>query len=116
MVLFGAWYFSDVVAELATEFGWTVIGRVDPEPPSRTRTLWEVPKGVACFVAIGDNKQREYVTSQLELHSRRIVSMVHASAVVSRSAIISAGSFIGDTQSSEQAAAWARVSSSMPAP
>ena len=35
LVILGAWYFSDVVAELAAEQGWNLLGRVDPGLPVR---------------------------------------------------------------------------------
>jgi len=96
LVIFGAWYFSDVVAELAIEQGWNVVGRIDPEPPDHIDTLEAIPNDASCFVAIGDNSIRRYVTERLESFSRKIISLMHVTASISPSATIGAGSYIGE--------------------
>ena len=96
LVIFGAWFFSDVIEELAMELDWNVVGRIDPEPPMHVNVLKHIPKDATCFVAIGDNQQRQYVNQQLHAHSRKIISLIHPSASVSKSAVVGAGSYIGE--------------------
>jgi len=96
LVIYGAWYFGDVAAELAAELGWNVLGRIDPEPPAHLQPLDCFPSGAVCFVAIGDNSRRHYVTERLESNSRRFISLFHPTASISPSARIGVGSYIGE--------------------
>lgn len=99
LVIFGAWFLSDVIEELAEETGWNVLGRVDPEPPPHIQSLEKLPDNIVCIVAIGDNQQREYVTKQLNSRCRNIVSLIHPTAIISRSAHTGTGSYIGENAS-----------------
>lgn len=96
LVIYGAWYFSDVVAELAVEQGWNVVGRIDPQPPTHINALDHFPDGSVSFVAIGDNMLRRHVTEQLEARSRNIISLIHPTATISPSSVIGAGSYISE--------------------
>lgn len=96
LVIFGAWYFSDVVAELAITLGWEVCGRIDPDPPPGITSLDQVPESASCYVAIGDNAQRKLVFRQLERHGRNLVSLLHPSAQISPSGHLGRGAFIAE--------------------
>ena len=99
LVIFGAWYFSDVIEELAEMLGWEVLGRVDPDPPKHRHTLKELPEHASCFVAIGDNGQRQYVSGKLLAQSRELTVLVHPSASVSPGVDLRAGTYIGENVS-----------------
>lgn len=96
LVIFGAWYFSRVVAEAAQASGWTVLGCVDPDPPPDVVTLTEVPDSTAVFVAIGDNGVRESVAQALRDHGRQFATVAHPAASVSPSAQLGDGCYIAE--------------------
>lgn len=97
LVLFGGWYLADVYEELAISLGWRVLGKVDPQPRDNASRLQHVPSAAYCFVAIGDNSLREFVSQELQRHGRKLATLIHPSAVVSSSATIGAGSYIGES-------------------
>ena len=47
LVIFGAWYFADVVEKLDLMLGWEICGCIDPEPPRDINSLKQVPESVA---------------------------------------------------------------------
>jgi len=96
LVVFGAWYISHAVAEAAELSGWAVAGFVDPEPPERFATLRSVPDDVAVIAAIGNNRLRAMVCGRLIECGRRLVSIVHPSAIVSRSASVGPGCYLAE--------------------
>jgi sugar O-acyltransferase (sialic acid O-acetyltransferase NeuD family) len=96
LVIFGAWYLSQAIAEAAELSGWRVAGYVDPQPPDHVATLREFPQRATVIVAIGDSSLRARVCSSLIKHRRALATIVHPSAVVSRSATISPGSYFGE--------------------
>lgn len=96
LAIFGAWYFSRVIAEAADLSGWAIAGFIDPEPPAGTATLDRVPDGAAAIVAIGDNALRALVTDRLIEAGRRLATVVHPSAVISPSATVGPGCYLGE--------------------
>lgn len=96
LVIYGAWYFSRVVAEAAEASGWHVLGCVDPDPPEGVATLAEIPPGAHVFVAIGDNRVREAVASSLRDQGRSFATIVHPLASVSPSAVLGEGCYVAE--------------------
>ena len=99
LIIFGAWYFSDVIEELALLLGWNVLGRIDPDPPSHQKTLQSVSDDAFCFVSIGDNEQRRLVSEKLLAHGRELAHLIHPTASVSPSVNIGSGVYIGENVS-----------------
>jgi sugar O-acyltransferase (sialic acid O-acetyltransferase NeuD family) len=96
LVIFGSWYLADVIEELATSIGWNVVGRIDPDPPDHIQSLSEVPPRSPVFVAIGNRDTRNFVSDQLRNSGRHIVTIIHPSAIVSPSANVGYGCYIGE--------------------
>jgi sugar O-acyltransferase (sialic acid O-acetyltransferase NeuD family) len=96
LVIFGGWFFSRVVAETAELLGWTVAGFVDPDPPEWISALSHVPDNTRAIVAIGNNTQRSLVQGKVLEHGRSLVSIVHPTASVSRSATLDAGCYLAE--------------------
>lgn len=96
LVIYGAWYYSKVVAEAAELSGWDVEGFVDPDPPPGTETLTHIPAGSSVFVAIGDNSLRAFVYAKLQKDGRNLVSILHPTAVVSPSASLGEGCYLAE--------------------
>ncbi len=96
LVIFGAWYFSRVVAEVAEATGWKVLGYVDPEPPENVTGLKTLPDEAAVFVGLGDNSLRDVISSLLVKRGRNIATIVHPNACISPSSTIGPGSFIAE--------------------
>ena len=96
LVIFGAWYFADVIESLACDLGWEVLGRVDPNPPREIVSLVEIGGSPDCFVAIGDNSTRRYVSEKLIKNGRNLVSILEPTAVVNKDSSIGSGSYIGE--------------------
>ena len=80
LVIYGAWYFGNVIKEAAEATGWQVLGHVDPDPPDGVTTVEAIPPGASVFVAIGDNKIRAEVTETLLQHGRSLPCIAHPSA------------------------------------
>jgi sugar O-acyltransferase (sialic acid O-acetyltransferase NeuD family) len=76
--------------------GWRVIGFVDPDPPDHVTTLKDVPPETAVFAAIGDNLLRACVCTKLIERRRSLATIIHPSALVSRSASVGPGSYLGE--------------------
>jgi len=96
LVIFGGWFFGRVVAETAELLGWTVVGFVDPDPPAWITALTHVPDNASAIVAIGNNPQRALVHSKVLQCGRSLVSIVHPTACVSRSATLDAGCYLAE--------------------
>ncbi len=96
LVIYGAWYFSQVIAEAARACGWSLAGFVDPDPPKGTDTLDSFPANAHAIVAIGSNEIRAYVFGKLIEHRRNIATIVHPVAHVSPSARIGNGCYIAE--------------------
>jgi len=96
LVIFGGWFFGRVVAETAELIGWTVAGFVDPDPPEWISALSRVPDNACAIVAIGNNTQRALVQGKVLERGRSLVSIVHPTASVSRSATLNAGCYLAE--------------------
>jgi sugar O-acyltransferase (sialic acid O-acetyltransferase NeuD family) len=96
LVIFGGWFFGRVVAETAELLGWTIAGFVDPDPPEWVTALRHVPDNACAIVAIGNNSQRALVQSKVVKHGRTLVSIVHPTASLSRSATLDAGCYLAE--------------------
>jgi len=96
LVIYGAWYFGNVIKEAAEAAGWQVLGHVDPDPPDGVTTIESIPQGAAVFVAIGDNKIRAEVTGTLLQHGRSLARIAHPSACISPSAQLGPGSYVAE--------------------
>ncbi len=96
LVIYGAWYFGQVVQETARSAGWHVLGLVDPSPPEHVRTLQALPADAAVIVAVGDNDVRAQIYERLKAAGRNFASVIHPQAVISPSASIGSGVFIAE--------------------
>jgi UDP-N-acetylbacillosamine N-acetyltransferase len=96
LVIYGAWHYGRVVAETARLCGWTVAGFIDPNPPAGVNTLTEFPVHAKTIVAIGDNQLRAHVHRKLVEKSRKLVSVLHPTALVSPSATVEDGCFLAE--------------------
>jgi UDP-perosamine 4-acetyltransferase len=96
LVIYGGWFFGRVVAETAELVGWTVAGFVDPDPPEWVTALSCVPDNTFAIVAIGNNTQRAFVQGKVLERGRSLVSIVHPTASVSRSATLNAGCYLAE--------------------
>jgi sugar O-acyltransferase (sialic acid O-acetyltransferase NeuD family) len=96
LVIFGAWFYSRVVAESAVMAGWSLKGFVDPTPPESAATLDHMPDDASVIIAIGDNNLRSKVYARLVEHGRNLVSICHPSACVSPSAVIGPGCYLAE--------------------
>lgn len=96
LIIFGGWFFGRVVAETAELLGWSVMGFVEPEPPAHLSPLRELPVDAAAIVAIGNNALRQAVHQELARRGRRIVTIVHPTAAIAKSAILGDGCYIAE--------------------
>ena len=96
LVIFGAWHFSQVVTEAAELNGWRVVGYVDPDPPEYVTTMRKIPEDMTVIVSVGENSLRARVFGKLMERRRKLTALVHPSAVVSRTASIGLGSYVGE--------------------
>lgn len=102
LYVYGAGGHGLVVAEAAEAAGWEVLAIIDTQPPAslvgRWRVLDAVPQGAAgkgVIVAIGDNMARRRVGADLAGEGLKLVNIVHPSAVVSTTALLGRGIYIG---------------------
>lgn len=96
LVVYGAWYFGQVVQEAASITGWRVLGHIDPTPPDSIDTLNAFPENAAVIVAVGDNDLRAAIQARLVAAGRELATVIHPQAVISPSAQIGAGVFIAE--------------------
>lgn len=101
LIVFGAGGHGVVVAEAAERAGYNVIGFID-DNPDHTKAINRWPfldidaiKDAPVIVAIGRNDVRAAKWAELQQLGARFVAVVHPSAVVSRSAQIGRGVFVG---------------------
>ena len=96
LVIYGAWYFGQVVQEAARAAGWHVLGLVDPSPPENVKTLTSLPADAAVIVAVGDNDVRAQMHERLKAAGRNFATVIHPQAVISPSATIGSGVFVAE--------------------
>ena len=65
-------------------------------PPAGGEALGEVPADSQCFVAIGDAKLRAFVGERLREEGRTLATLAHPSAIVSPSASVGPGCYLGE--------------------
>ena len=101
LMIFGAGGHGRVVADAAVAAGYEVLGFLDDDPHARIGPPWRMldeasaPTDVAVHVAIGNNEQRRAVTDRRVVRGCAIPAVIHPSAVVSPTARIGDGVFIG---------------------
>jgi sugar O-acyltransferase (sialic acid O-acetyltransferase NeuD family) len=101
LVIYGAGGHGLVVAESASLAGFRVLGFVDSDPAKQNTTLgrWPVldsaPDNAPCIVAVGNNAARHRLILQLLESGHTLASVIHPSAVVSPTAQIGDGVFVG---------------------
>ena len=104
IILIGAGRFAEDVADVAADAGFEVIGAIeglDPEradPERRPPIVWvgdqaTFEPGVGVVPAISTPRRRPLV-ERLEAEGRRLVTVVHPSAVVARSAVLAPGCLV----------------------
>ena len=96
VVLYGAWYVGDVVAELVQLLGLPLAGFVDPQPAPWNTSLHRVLDDAVVHVSIGDPGVRANVSARLREHHRHFVSLFHPTAVVSPSAKMGDGIYLAE--------------------
>ncbi|WP_432800061.1 acetyltransferase [Poriferisphaera sp. WC338] len=102
LLVYGAGGHGHVVAEAATASGFKVLGFIDDQAkPGETGNLplfqCDDPRiaDAAIIVAIGHNMARRRLLEDLKSSGREIVSVIHPTAHVAESAVVSDGAFIG---------------------
>jgi len=103
LVIYGAGDQGLVVAEAAEASGFTITGFVDDYRDAETVVGWwqvldlneAAAEANAWIVGIGDNHDRQRLHDQLVRASRALTSVIHPTAWVSLSAIVSDGVFVG---------------------
>ncbi|MEO1236855.1 MAG: acetyltransferase [Planctomycetota bacterium] len=104
LVVYGAGDHGRVVADAAAAAGLTVLGYLDdadrPADAGVTRDLWlehDDPRlGSAAFIpAVGDNAARLRLLKRLDEAGRALATVVHPGALVSPSATIGRGVYVG---------------------
>ncbi len=104
LLVLGAGGHGLVVAEGARSAGWNVLGfRDDLKEPGTRVGDWEVigslrvsiPPHVAVIVGIGDNRTRERISTEMAERGTPLATVIHPSAIISPSAHIGDGVFVG---------------------
>lgn len=104
LVIYGGGGHGLVVAEAAEAAGHHVLGLLDDAMPAAAAgdLAWPLLRhddpqlvGAAFIVGVGDNLARRRLTQDLRYAGRTLTSVVHPSAVVSRSATLAEGVFVG---------------------
>lgn len=103
LVIYGAGGHGLVVADAAVASGWQVIGFIDDNAgPGATlagrpmwRTTTDTPRHASVIVAVGDCTARQRLIEKLRAGGHALASILHPSAVVSPSAQLGAGVFVG---------------------
>jgi len=95
--VYGAGGHSKVVADILRSCGYTLAGWIDDNPAAAVYT-WETFRqahpGGAIALGIGNNRAREKILAKVSEAGYTLPPLIHPSAVVSPSAIISEGSVI----------------------
>jgi sugar O-acyltransferase (sialic acid O-acetyltransferase NeuD family) len=108
LLVLGAGGHGKVVADVARSAGWTLAGFLDDASQLDGTWIWnaevfslarlrnEAPGLLSAAVAlgIGDNRTRERAHARLLAAGLRIVSVVHASAVVAPTAVLGEGTVV----------------------
>jgi sugar O-acyltransferase (sialic acid O-acetyltransferase NeuD family) len=104
LIIYGGGGHGLVVAEAAAHNGWKIAGFVDDNLPAKHHIgCWSVIDkpddfgniSAMIIVAIGDNETRAKVVDQLRAAGAILASVVHPSAIISPSAVIEGGVFVG---------------------
>ena len=96
ILIYDAWYMSEVITEIMELNDRIVVGYVDPQPPENQQTLNYFPENSDVLLAIGDNSIREYIARNLTTNSRTPESAIHPTAILSNSASIGDYAFLGE--------------------
>jgi len=101
LLIYGAGDHGMVVAEAAST-RWTVAAFVDEYPKSTSifgmpvmTSIEAAPDALSIIVAIGHNMARRRIFADLCGYGRRMVNVIHPTAVVSPSALLGLGIYIG---------------------
>ena len=105
LAILGASGHGKVVADLAEQFGFTVIFYDDAYPNITKLEHWSINgtfsdllglafKGISAVVAIGNNSIREQKINILQLNGFELPILIHPTAVVSKYARIAPGSVV----------------------
>ncbi|MHB1156951.1 MAG: acetyltransferase [Phycisphaerales bacterium] len=100
LIVYGAGGHGLVVAEAAAAQGWVVPGyRDDRLRPGTRIAAWTVmdhfDDDAHWIVAIGDNAIRRRLLDELQAAGRKLATVIHPTAVVSPSAILDEGVYVG---------------------
>ena len=102
ILIYGAGGHGQVVAEAAAAAGFTVLGFIDDQAKPGDTTglpLFNVDDPriaeVPVILGIGDNMARRRLMEDLKASGREIATVVHPSAYVAESAVLSEGAFVG---------------------
>jgi len=101
--IIGAGGHGIVVAEIAELLGYQVVGFIDDNPALTGNLILgmrvlggseTLPAGAQVALGIGDNAARTNLLRAAEIHDWRLPVLIHPSAVVSRSAVLGAGTVV----------------------
>lgn len=102
LVIYGAGGHGRVVADAAHAAGLHILGFVDDAPDSPLPLRWPMLENdphqlseAHWIVGIGDNRTREQIGRRLSAEARPLASVIHPRAIVSASAKLGQGVFIG---------------------
>lgn len=102
LIVFGAGGHGRVVADAADAAGFEVLGFLDDDPNARLDPPWRIidadaarNSGGPLHVAIGRNDHRRAVSLRLASQGRAFATVIHPAAIVSPTARIGNGVFIG---------------------
>jgi len=96
VVLFGAWYMGDVMAELVSLLRLPFAGFVDPQPAPWNNVIQPLPDQFRAGISIGDPCVRRAVFDRLNASGRELVSLCHPTSVVSPSAQLETGIYLAE--------------------
>lgn len=96
VLVYGAWYMSEVITEVLELNNRVVVGYIDPQPPKNQQTLDYFPRCSGVVLAIGDNSIREYIAHNLTANSRKPLSVIHPTAILSISVSLGDYAFLGE--------------------
>lgn len=103
LAIYGAGGHGLVLAEAAAAAGWSIVGFIDDTKPVGTpfgawKIIGEEPSrkpSVEVIVAVGDNATRRRLTKRRADEGQALAIVIHPRAMVSPSATIGNGTFIG---------------------